>query len=73
MQGAMTVNQTILIVDDNVDTRELLHLYLTKADYTVLVAADGGDGGARQADGLNPTRGSSASVIGSALSHKNHR
>jgi CheY-like chemotaxis protein len=35
---------TILVVDDNVDTRELLHLYLTGAGFTVIIAADGGEG-----------------------------
>lgn len=36
--------QTILVVDDNIDTRELLHLYLTQAGFTVMIAADGGEG-----------------------------
>jgi DNA-binding response OmpR family regulator len=36
--------KTILIVEDTVDTRELLHLYLTKEDYTVITSADGGEG-----------------------------
>lgn len=35
---------TILVVDDSVDTRELLHLYLTGVGYIVLTAADGGEG-----------------------------
>src|SRR5918997_4060466 len=35
---------TILVVDDTVDTRELLHLYLTGEGFTVLIAADGGEG-----------------------------
>ena len=34
----------ILVVDDNVDTRDLLHLYLTKQGYDVIIAADGGEG-----------------------------
>ena len=38
------MSQKILVVDDNVDTRELLHLYLTNAGYTVIIAADGGEG-----------------------------
>jgi two-component system KDP operon response regulator KdpE len=29
----------ILLVEDNVDTRELLHLYLTKEGYSIVVAA----------------------------------
>ena len=36
--------KTILIVEDTVDTRELLHLYLTKEDFTVITSADGGEG-----------------------------
>jgi CheY-like chemotaxis protein len=36
--------QTILVVDDAVDTRELLHLYLTREGFTVIIAADGGEG-----------------------------
>lgn len=35
---------TILVVDDSVDTRDLIHLYLTGEGYTVLTAADGGEG-----------------------------
>ncbi len=38
------MSRTILVVDDTVDTRELLHLYLKGAGYTVIVAADGGEG-----------------------------
>ncbi len=38
------MSKTILVVDDNIDTRELLHLYLKKAGYTIFVAADGGEG-----------------------------
>ncbi|HLL75816.1 MAG TPA: response regulator [Pyrinomonadaceae bacterium] len=34
----------ILVVDDTVDTRDLLHLYLTKAGFTVIIAGDGGEG-----------------------------
>lgn len=36
--------QTILVVDDTVDTRDLLHLYLTTAGFTVIIAGDGGEG-----------------------------
>ena len=36
--------KTILVVEDTVDTRELLHMYLTKEGYTVVLAADGGEG-----------------------------
>lgn len=35
---------TVLVVDDTVDTRDLIHLYLTGEGYTVLLAADGGEG-----------------------------
>ena len=35
---------TILVVDDTVDTRDLIHLYLTGEGYTVLLAGDGGEG-----------------------------
>jgi DNA-binding response OmpR family regulator len=38
------MNKTILVVEDTVDTRELLHLYLTKEGFTVITAADGGEG-----------------------------
>jgi DNA-binding response OmpR family regulator len=38
------LSEKILVVDDTVDTRELLHLYLTTAGYTVFTAADGGEG-----------------------------
>jgi CheY-like chemotaxis protein len=38
------LSKKILVVDDSVDTRELLHLYLKTAGYTVLLAADGGEG-----------------------------
>ena len=34
----------ILVVDDTVDTRDLLHLYLTGEGFTVITAADGGEG-----------------------------
>lgn len=37
------MSKKILVVD-SVDTRELLHLYSKGAGYTVLVAADGGEG-----------------------------
>lgn len=35
---------TILVVDDTVDTRELLHFYLSGEGFTVIIAADGGEG-----------------------------
>lgn len=38
------MSKKILVVDDTVDTRELLHLYLKTAGYTIFVAADGGEG-----------------------------
>ncbi len=38
------MSKKVLVVDDSVDTRELLHLYLKSAGYTVLLAADGGEG-----------------------------
>lgn len=38
------MSKKVLVVDDTVDTRELLHLYLKSAGYTVLLAADGGEG-----------------------------
>lgn len=34
----------ILVVDDNPEMRELVHMYLTEAGFTVLTACDGGDG-----------------------------
>ncbi len=34
---------TILVVDDTVDTRDLIHLYLTGEGHTVMLAADGGE------------------------------
>ena len=36
--------QKILVVEDTVDTRELLHLYLTREGFEVILAADGGEG-----------------------------
>ena len=36
--------KTILVVEDTVDTRELIHLYLTNEDFTVITSADGGEG-----------------------------
>jgi two-component system chemotaxis response regulator CheY len=39
-----SISKTILVVEDTVDTRELLHLYLTKEGFTVIIAADGGEG-----------------------------
>ena len=36
--------KTILVVDDTVDTRELLHHYFSNAGFTVITAADGGEG-----------------------------
>lgn len=38
------MSKTILVVEDTVDTRELLHLYFSSAGFTVIVAADGGEG-----------------------------
>jgi len=38
------MSKTILVVEDTVDTRELLHLHLTKEGFTVIIAADGGEG-----------------------------
>lgn len=38
------MSKKILIVDDTTDTRELLHMYLKTAGYTIFVAADGGEG-----------------------------
>ncbi len=38
------MSKTILVVEDTVDTRELLHLYLTKEGFTGITAADGGEG-----------------------------
>ena len=35
---------TILVVDDSVDTRDLIHLYLSGEGFAVLIAADGGEG-----------------------------
>jgi DNA-binding response OmpR family regulator len=34
----------ILVVEDTADTRELLHLYLTKEGFEVILATDGGEG-----------------------------
>jgi CheY-like chemotaxis protein len=34
----------ILIVEDNADTRELLHFYFTNAGFTVVTAVDGAEG-----------------------------
>jgi DNA-binding response OmpR family regulator len=34
----------VLVVEDNLDTRELLHLYLTGEGFTVITAADGREG-----------------------------
>jgi two-component system, chemotaxis family, chemotaxis protein CheY len=39
-----SLSKKILVVDDTTDTRELLHLYLKTAGYTIFVAADGGEG-----------------------------
>jgi two-component system chemotaxis response regulator CheY len=36
--------KTILVIEDTVDTRDLLHLYLTKEGFTVITSADGGEG-----------------------------
>ena len=34
----------VLVVEDTLDTRELLHLYLTTAGFTVVTACDGREG-----------------------------
>jgi len=34
----------ILVVDDNLDTREIAHLHLTTEGFTVVIAADGREG-----------------------------
>jgi CheY-like chemotaxis protein len=34
----------ILVVDDNIDTRELTHLHLTTEGFTVIIAADAREG-----------------------------
>ncbi|HEV7861012.1 MAG TPA: response regulator [Pyrinomonadaceae bacterium] len=34
----------ILVVEDTADTREILHLYLTREGFDVSIAADGGEG-----------------------------
>ena len=34
----------ILVVEDTADTREILHLYLTREGFEVIVAADGDEG-----------------------------
>ncbi|HYJ46376.1 MAG TPA: response regulator, partial [Pyrinomonadaceae bacterium] len=34
----------ILVVEDNLDTRELIHLYLTGEGFNVITAADGREG-----------------------------
>jgi len=38
------MGKTILLVDDNVDTREMLHMYLTSNGYSVVMASTGGEG-----------------------------
>lgn len=38
------MSKVILVVEDTVDTRELLHLYLTNEGFTVILASDGGEG-----------------------------
>src|SRR5215210_3121170 len=38
------MSKTILVVEDTVDTRELLHMYLTNEGFTVIIGADGGEG-----------------------------
>ena len=43
-KGMARMSKTILIVEDTVDTRELLRLYLTKEGFTIILAADGGEG-----------------------------
>jgi DNA-binding response OmpR family regulator len=34
----------VLVVEDTLDTREILHLYLTNAGFTVITASDGREG-----------------------------
>jgi DNA-binding response OmpR family regulator len=38
------MSKTILVVEDTIDTRELLHMYLTKEGFAVILGADGGEG-----------------------------
>lgn len=38
------MSKTILVVEDTIDTRELLHLYLLSAGFLVIIAADGYEG-----------------------------
>ena len=38
------MSKKILVVDDNLDTRQLLHLYLTSEGFNVVTAADGREG-----------------------------
>ncbi|HKG23797.1 MAG TPA: response regulator [Blastocatellia bacterium] len=38
------MSKKILVVEDNLDMRELLHLYLKREGFTVLTAADGREG-----------------------------
>jgi DNA-binding response OmpR family regulator len=38
------MTRKILVVDDNVDTRELTHLHLTTEGFVVVVASDGREG-----------------------------
>jgi CheY-like chemotaxis protein len=38
------MSKKILVVEDNLDTRELLHLYLTGEGFTVITASDGREG-----------------------------
>lgn len=40
----MSMQFKILIVEDNADTRDLLHLYFTNAGFTVVTAVDGAEG-----------------------------
>ena len=42
LRGQMT--RKILVVDDNLDTRELTHLHLTTEGFVVVVASDGREG-----------------------------
>ena len=42
--GEFELSKKILVVDDTTDTRDILHLYLKGAGYTVFLAADGGEG-----------------------------
>lgn len=52
---AMPARQPILIVEDDVDTREALKFLLETYGYAVVVAGDGADGLAKLHAGLRPS------------------